>query len=480
MNYKMIKYTLGWLLVFEAIFLTVPAITALVYKELAGLAFVATMLACLAVGILGIFRRPKDTALYSKDGFVVVALSWIVISLFGALPFVISGVTNSYIDALFETVSGFTTTGASIFSEVESLPKCVIMWRSFTHWVGGMGILVFAMAFLPLGGAHNINLMRAESTGPAVSKLVPRVRKTAIILYSLYIALTAVQLVVLLIAKMSFFDAINTAFSTAGTGGFGFRNDSMASFSPAIQIIVTVFMLIFSVNFNSYYLVLKVKFKDAFNTELRVFLFVVITAITVITIDVVHAGIFETIGESIRHVAFSVASIISTTGFATADFNLWPGFSKTVIVLIMFIGGCAGSTAGGIKVSRIVILFKGMMRELGQIIHPKQVKKITLDDRPVEHEVVRSVNAYIVCFLMLFVASIMLLSINEYDLVTNFTAVTATINNIGPGLEAVGPTANFGHFDVFSKLILTFDMLAGRLELFPMLILFSPKTWKKR
>lgn len=480
MNYRMIKYTLGWLLVFEAIFLTVPIITALVYGEIAGLAFGATLLACLGVGILAIYRRPKNTTLYSKDCFVVVALSWIVLSLFGALPFVISGVTRSYVDALFETVSGFTTTGATIFSDVEALPKCVLMWRSFTHWVGGMGILVFAMAFLPLGGAHNLNLMKAESTGPSVSKLVPRIRKTAIILYSLYISLTLVQFLTLLVCKMNVFDAINTAFSTAGTGGFGFKNDSMASYSPLIQIIVAVFMLVFSINFNSYYLLLKLKPKDSFNTEVRVFFCVVLCAVTIITFDVVKGGIFTSVGEAIRHSLFSVASVISTTGFATADFNLWPGLSKTVIVLIMFIGGCAGSTAGGIKVSRIVILFKGMVRELGQIIHPNQVKKITIDDRPVEHEVVRSVNAYIVCFIMIFASSIALLSINEYDLVTNFTAVTATLNNVGPGLEAVGPTANFGHFDIFSKLILTFDMLAGRLELFPMLILFSPKTWKKR
>ena len=480
MNYRMIKYTLGWLLVFEAIFLTVPIITALVYGEMAGLAFGATLLACLGVGILAIYRRPKSTTLYSKDCFVVVALSWIVLSLFGALPFVISGVTRSYVDALFETVSGFTTTGATIFSDVEALPKCVLMWRSFTHWVGGMGILVFAMAFLPLGGAHNLNLMKAESTGPSVSKLVPRIRKTAIILYTLYISLTFLQFLTLLVCKMNVFDAINTAFSTAGTGGFGFKNDSLASFSPAIQIVVAVFMLVFSINFNSYYLLIKLKPKDSFNTEVRVFFCVVLCAVTIITFDVMNGGIFTSVGEAIRHSLFSVASVISTTGFATADFNLWPGLSKTVIVLIMFIGGCAGSTAGGIKVSRIVILFKGMMRELGQIIHPNQVKKITIDDRPVEHEVVRSVNAYIVCFIMIFASSIALLSINEYDLVTNFTAVTATLNNVGPGLEAVGPTANFGHFDIFSKLILTFDMLAGRLELFPMLILFSPKTWKKR
>ena len=480
MNYRMIKYTLGWLLLFEAIFLTFPAIAAAVFSENAGFAFLITIGICAAVGAMGMWKKPKNTTLYSKDGFVIVALSWIVLSIFGSLPFIISGVTDSFIDALFETVSGFTTTGASIFGDVEILPKSIIVWRSFMHWVGGMGVLVFVMAFLPLGGAHNMHIMKAESPGPSVSKLVPRVRNTAIILYTIYIVMTLVQLVMLLFGGMSFFEAFNTATSTAGTGGFGFKNDSLASFSPYIQIVVTVFMLLFSINFNSYYLAIKLRFKDALNTEIRVFAFIVIAAITVISFDVALAGIFDTVGEAIRHSAFSVASLISTTGFATADFNVWPGLSKTLLVLIMFIGACAGSTGGGIKVSRIVILFKGMKKELGQAIHPRQVKKLTLDSHPIEHEVIRSVNAYIICYILIFVSSIALISFNEYDLVTNFTAVTATLNNIGPGLEMVGPTQNFAHFSIFSKLVLIFDMLAGRLELFPMLILFTPRAWKKQ
>ena len=469
MNFKMIKYTLGWLLLFESVFLLIPLITAIFFAEWRMVtAFLLSSLISAAIGALAMVRRPINRVLYSRDGFALVAISWITLSIFGSLPFVFSGITSNYIDALFETVSGFTTTGASIFSDIEALPASVIIWRSFMHWIGGMGVLVFVMAFLPLGGAHNINIMRAESTGPSVSKLVPRVRKTAIILYGIYICMTLLQTALLLIGKMSFFEAINTALSTAGTGGFGFKNDSLGSYSAYIQIVVTIFMLLFSVNFNTYYLAFRLRFRG-----------IVITAVIIISLDLHHAGIFESFGEGLRHSAFTVSSIISTTGFATTDFNLWPGLSRTLIVLLMFIGACAGSTGGGIKVSRIIISVKGAIREIGQIIHPKQVKKLTLDKRPIDHEVVRGVNAYLVCFFLIFTTSVALISFNEYDLVTNFTAVSAMINNVGPGLELVGPVESFGHFSVFSKLVLIFDMLAGRLELFPMLILFSPRAYKK-
>ncbi len=481
MNYSMIRYTLGWLSLFEAAFFTVPIITALCYRESAVFGFLCAMLICAALGLLLIWKKPKNTAIYAKEGFVIVALSWVTISLLGALPFMFTGVTDSFVDALFETVSGFTTTGASIFTEVESLPKCILMWRSFTHWVGGMGVLVFIMAFLPLGGAHNMNLMKAESPGPDVSKLVPRVKNTAIILYVIYFVLTLIMFISLLIAEMPLFDAINTAFATAGTGGFGFKNDSFASASAVQQIIVTVFMLLFSVNFNSYYLALRLRFKDALNAEVKTFVLIVFSAITIITVNIILQS--ETysgnVGETIRHAAFSVASLISTTGFATENFDLWPTLSKSVLVLVMFIGACAGSTGGGIKVSRIIILLKGFFRELKTVVCPRQVKKISVDGRPVEHEVVRSVNAYIACYIVIFVASLLLLSIEKCDLVTGFTAVTATFNNIGPGLGAVGPAANYAFFSVPSKLVLIFDMLAGRLELFPMLILFMPSTYKK-
>ena len=478
MNYSMIRYTLGWLLLFEGAFLLVPLITAAVYWELAFFAFLAVMVPAIGLGVLLTRWKPKSSTLYAKDGFVIVSLSWILLSLCGALPFLVTGVTSSFVDALFESTSGFTTTGASIFAEVEWLPKSILMWRSFMHWIGGMGVLVFIMAFLPLSGGQNMHIMRAESPGPEVSKLVPRVKNTAIILYLIYFAMTVVQFIAYLFADMSVFDAINTAFATAGTGGFGFRNDSFASFTPTQQILVTVFMLLFSINFNSYYLVLKCKFKDAFNTEVRVFLVIVFVAISVVAVNIYTSlDHFADFGEAVRHAAFTVASLISTTGFSTENFNLWPALAQTMLVLVMFIGACAGSTGGGIKVSRIIILVKGMLRELRTIIHPRQVKKITIDSRPVDHEVVRSVNAYIVTFLVLFVGSIALISFDNHDLVTNFTAVTATMNNIGPGLSEA--YANYTCFSSFSKIVLIFDMLAGRLELFPMLILFSPSTYKK-
>ena len=479
MNYRMIKYTLGWLSLFEAAFFLLPMLTAVIYGEWKMLfAFFICALICLGIGGLCIIKRPEKTTIYAREGFVIVSLSWILLSILGALPFILCGATTSFVDALFETASGFTTTGSSIFREVESLPKAILMWRSFTHWIGGMGVLVFIMAFLPLGGGQNMHIMRAESPGPEVSKLVPKVKQTALILYSIYFALTVIQTVTLLISGMSFFEAINTAFSTAGTGGFGIRNDSFASFSAVQQIIVTIFMLVFSINFNSYYLALRLKFKDAFNAEVRAFLLIVTAAIAVVTINI-HQS-YGSVGEALRHAAFSVSSLISTTGFATENFDLWPALSKTVLVLVMFIGACAGSTGGGMKVSRILIIFKGFIREIYTLIHPKQVKKISIDKRPVDREVVRSVNAYLACYILVFAISLLLITLDNRDLVTNFTAVAATINNIGPGLSEVGPAANFADFSIFSKLVLTFNMIAGRLELFPMLILFSPATWKKK
>ena len=478
MNYKMIKYTLGLLMMFEAAFFLLPMITAICYGEWTTLlAFLISAAICLGLGGLCILKKPEKTTIYAREGFVIVSLSWIILSIFGALPFLFAGCTTSVIDALFETASGFTTTGASIFPEVESLPKAILMWRSFTHWIGGMGVLVFIMAFLPLGGGQNMHIMRAESPGPEVSKLVPKVKHTALILYSIYLALTLIQFIIMLISGMNLFDSINTALATAGTGGFGFRNDSFGSFTAAQQIIVTIFMLVFSINFNSYYLILKLKFRDAFNVEVRAFILIVITAIAIITANIYQS--YDSIGEAMRHAAFSVASLISTTGFSTENFDLWPSLSKTVLVLVMFIGACAGSTGGGMKVSRLLIAFKGYVREIFTLVHPKQVKKITLDGRTVDREVVRSVNAYLACYILVFTTSLLLITLDNHDMVTNFTAVAATINNIGPGLNEVGPASNFAGFSGFSKIVLTFNMIAGRLELFPMLVLFSPATWKK-
>lgn len=478
MNYRMITYILGWILIFEAIFMAVPALTAVCYGESAVLWFLATAAVCVLIGmLLTKIKKPQNKTLYSKEGFVIVSLSWIALSVFGCLPFFLSKEIPSFIDALFETVSGFTTTGASILNDVEALSKSMLMWRSFTHWVGGMGVLVFIMAFVQLSGAQNMHIMKAESPGPSVSKLVPRVRTTAIWLYGIYFALTLVEFVFLLFGRLTVFEALNTAFATAGTGGFGIYNDSFGGFSAYAQIVVTVFMLLFSVNFNSYFFLLKGKFREALSLEVKIFFGIVIASTLTISFNILKSmGGF---GDALRNSSFTVASLISTTGFSTADFNNWPELSRTILVLLMFVGACAGSTGGGMKVSRVIILFKNLGRELRVMIHPKQVKKITMDGRPVEDETVHSVSVYIVAYLALIVLSIGLIAFDEHDLITNFTAVVSATNNIGPGLELVGPTANFGFFSVLSKIVLIFDMLAGRLELFPMLLLFNRAMWKK-
>lgn len=486
MNFHIIKRTLGWILLFEALFFIVPLITAIVYGEGELVSFLVSMSICIALGVVCLIGKPKSEYIYAKEGFVIVALSWIVMSIFGALPFWLSGSIPSFVDALFETVSGFTTTGATIIStgaQIEALPKCILIWRSFTHWVGGMGVLVFIMAFLPLSGARNMHIMRAESPGPTVDKLVPRVKTTAAVLYSIYLVMTAIQFVLLISGGAAPFDALNISFSTAGTGGFSIKADGMAGYSPYIQIVTTVFMILFSINFNSYYMLIRGKLKDAFNTEVRVFLIIVLIAIIAITLNVLLTP-SETydysVGEAIRHSAFSVGSIISTTGFVTENFDLWPAFSKTILVILMFIGACAGSTGGGLKVSRCIILGKGALHELKMAIHPKQVRKITIDKRPVESETVRTVSSYLVAYIIIYVISMLIISLDCQDLETNFTAVAATINNVGPGLSAVGPAGNFAFFSDISKIVFIFDMLAGRLEVFPMLILFSASTWKKQ
>ena len=477
----------------------VPTLTAVVYAEWATLwAILASIGACLLVGVIFLVGRVKSDAIYAKEGMVIVASSWIVLSLFGALPFWFSREIPTYIDALFEAVSGFSTTGATILTgDVAAgtadgylaMSKSLLMWRSFTHWVGGMGILVFIMAFLPLSGARNMHIMKAESPGPIVGKLVPRVRTTAKILYLIYFALTVMEFALLLCGQMPMFDALNTAFATAGTGGFAIRTDGFGGYSPYIQWVVTAFMLLFSINFNAYFLLLCGKIKDVFNLEVRVFIGIVVVAIALITFNVyttASALYSYTFGEALRYSAFSLAAVISTTGFATANFDLWPSFAKCLLVLAMFVGACAGSTGGGIKVSRIVVLYKGATHEMKRALHPKQVKKISMDGRIVEHEVVRNTNAFIIIYILLFIVSMLLVSldpataqVSENALVTNFTATLATLNNIGPGLDAVGPTGNFAFYNPFSKIVFIFNMLAGRLELFPMLILFHPATWKK-
>lgn len=478
MNYAMIIYIIGWILNFNAVFLLLPLGTALIYRESEWLVFVITMILSLAAGLVITHKKPERKTLYAKEGFIIVAVGWIVLSIFWSVPYMLSGAVPSFIDALFESVSGLTTTGASILTEVESLPKSVLIWRSFSNWIGGMGVLVFVMAVLPLSGGSNMYMMKAESPGPSVGKLVPHVRGTAKILYQIYLVITIIGFLFLVLGGMSVFDAINAAFATAGTGGFGIKNDSFVGYSPYCQAVITIFMVLFGVNFNVYYLLLKKRVKEVWHiSEWKIYFCIILAAVGIILVDT--WGMFENVGEAVNKAFFQVGTIITTTGFATDDFNQWPELSRTVLVLLMFIGACAGSTGGGIKVSRLIIWIKTIFKELEVIVHVRNVKKVKLDGKAVEHEVIRSANVYFAAYIMIFVLSVFLVTFDELDLVTNFTAVAATLNNIGPGLGLVGPTGNFSVFSGPSKLVLIFDMLAGRLELFPLLILFAPSTWKK-
>lgn len=477
MNISIIRYILGHVLKLEALFLLLPCIVAMIYGEQEGFAFLITFGICGLLGVIMTCKKPVSSVFYLKEGCVATALSWVFLSIFGCIPFVLNGDIPAFTDALFETISGFTTTGASILSDVESLSYCSLFWRSFTHWIGGMGVLVFLLAVIPLTGGSHINLMRAESPGPSVGKLVPKVRYTARILYYIYIALTILQIILLILGKMPVFDAVTTSLGTAGTGGFGIKNDSMMSYSPYIQWVVTIFMILFGVNFNAYYLLLLKRWKSFLEIEEVKYYFIIIAVST----GIIFLNIYNsTMGmwDALRHAAFQVASIITTTGFATIDFDLWSEAAKTILVLLMFIGACAGSTGGGIKVSRFVIVVKTVFRELYSYIHPKSIKNIKVDNKPVESDIIRSISVYFITFMLLFCTSVFLVSLEGNDAVTNFTAVAATINNIGPGLAGVGPTQNFGAFTPFSKYVLMFDMLAGRLELFPLLILFHPGLWK--
>lgn len=477
MNSSIIRYILGQILKVEAALMLLPCLVAIIYQESSGFSFLLTLVICGLLGFAATRKKPESFVFYLKEGCIATALSWICLSIFGCLPFVFSGEIPSFTDALFETISGFTTTGASILSDVESLSYCMLFWRSFTHWIGGMGVLVFLLAIIPLTGGSHINLMRAESPGPSVGKLVPKVRYTARILYVIYIGITIIEIILLLLGDMPIFDAVTTSFGTVGTGGFGIKNDSLVSYSPYIQWVVTIFMILSGINFNAYYLILYKHWKKVFNMEeVKYYLLIIAIATLIIFINIFDVTLG--IEGALRHATFQVASIITTTGFATIDFDLWSASAKTILVLLMFIGACAGSTGGGIKVSRFVVAIKTVFKELTSYIHPKSIQKIKIDKKPVEHEVIRSINVYFITFILLFSASVFLVALEGKDLTTNFTAVAATINNIGPGLEMVGPTQNFGGFSVFSKYVLMFDMLAGRLELFPLLILFHPVVWK--
>ena len=479
MNYGMIVYMLGWICLFEAMFMALPLMVAVIYQEPAGWAYLMVLVLCAVLGLLLTRRKVKNRKIYGRDGLVIVAFCWIVLSIFGAAPFVISGDIPSFTDALFETISGFTTTGSSILNDVEALSRANLFWRSFTHWIGGMGVLVFILALLPIkAGGAGMYIMRAESPGPRVRKLVPKIKTTAMILYAIYFGMTVLQIILMLLAGTPLFDAMVLSFGSAGTGGFAIKNDGLASYTNLQQAIVTVAMILLGVNFNFYYLLLRRKPRQALAcTEVWAYLGIIAASILVITIQVLPG--FETVYQAFHHTAFQVSSIITTTGYSTADFNEWNALSKTILVLIMFVGACAGSTGGGIKVSRIIILLKGVRKEVMRVCHPRSIKKVKMDGHSLEHEAVHSVYAFVIIYICIFVVSLLVITLDEKDLVTNFTAVAATINNIGPGLNIVGPAGNFSSFSDLSKFVLMFDMLAGRLELLPLLVLFVPSTWKK-
>lgn len=479
MNYKMIFYILGWVLKIESVSMLIPFICALCYHEnMEAKVWVGCIILCFIVGKLLTLKQPSNKTMYAKEGFVTVALSWIVISIFGSLPFFITGSIPNYADALFETISGFTTTGASILTDVEALPKSLLMWRSFTHWLGGMGVLVFLMAILPMSGGSTVYLLRAESTGPSVSKLVPRVKSTAMLLYAIYIVLTIVQIILLLAGGVSLFDSIALSFGTAGTGGFSVLNSGIATYSPYVQYVITIFMILFGVDFSLFHALLLMQAKNFFKSdEFKAYMGIIFASVLLIFINC--RWMFGSIEEAFRHIFFTVGSLMTTTGYATTDFNLWPEFSKIILIILMLSGACAGSTGGGIKVSRILILLKSIVKEVQTSVHPRKILKIKMNGRIVAHETVRGVNVYMAAYIVIFFSALLLISLDNFNFTTNFTAIIGTLNNIGPGLDVVGPMGNYSGFSVFSKIILSVCMLIGRLEIFPMLLLFSPYTWKK-
>lgn len=480
MNKKIVLNILGKILWAEAALLVLPLIVSIMYGNSCIPAFLITIAVAVIIALPLIFLCKTDNKrIYSKEGFVIVSLAWIIMSVIGCLPFVISGEIPSFFDALFETVSGFTTTGASILTDVESMSEGLLFWRSFTHWIGGMGVLVFVLALSQELPDRSIHIMRAEMPGPIVDKLVPKAKETAKILYLIYIVLTLAEIVILVLCKMPLFEAIIHTFGTAGTGGFGSKADSIASYSPAIQWVIAVFMFIFGINFNLFYLITLKRIKSVFrSSELWVYVGVAVASCALITFNIYNSC--EGLSEALRLSAFQVSSIMTTTGYATADFNLWPGFSKTLLLVLMFMGACAGSTAGGLKVSRVIILVKGMRRELHRLLHPRSVRTLKLEGKRLDEQTLSSANSYLTVYVASVVVIFLLLSIDNFDIETNFSATVACFNNIGPGLGVVGPAGNFSEYSVFSKLILTAAMLLGRLEIFPLLLCFSPATWLKK
>lgn len=480
MNYKMIFQNIGRILLIESVLLIIPCIIALVNRDGAAIAFIITIASLMLTGVMTTVKKPEKKNIYAKDGYVIVSLTWILMSLFGALPFVISGYIPSFVDAFFETVSGFTTTGSTILQNIEALPKSLLFWRSFTHWIGGMGILVFVIAIMPKTESTSMHIMKAEVPGPTVGKLVSKLRASARILYGIYCVMTIVQIILLKAGGMPLFDSVVNSFATAGTGGFGILNNSIEGYNSIYaEMVIAVFMLLFGVNFNLYYLMLIKHGKQAIKSEeLRWYIGIVAASVLIIAIGLMTTN--YTVADSLRHSFFQVASIITTTGFSSANFDAWPVICKVILVLLMFIGACAGSTGGGIKVSRLMILVKSGRRDIRKAINPRSVETVKLDRHTVEEPVVKSVSVFFGMYMLVLALSAILISIDGHDMVTTFTSVIACLGNIGPGLGDVGPAGNFADFSVLSKLVLSFDMLAGRLELIPMLMLFSPYAWSRK
>ena len=479
MNRSLILFFTGRLIRIEAILMLLPLIASAIYREKCFWAFLIVIGVALIVGqaLMWIFK-PADRTIYAREGFIIVALSWLVFSALGALPFVLSGEIPSYTDAFFETVSGFTTTGSSILTNVECLSRGLQFWRSFTHWIGGMGILVFVVALLNGVSDRSIHILKAEMPGPIMGKLVPRIKDTAKILYLIYIGMTLLQIILLLAGGMPLFDSLVHTFGTAGTGGFGIKADSIASYSPYLQWVITAFMLLFSINFNLYYLILRRRMRDVLSSsELWCFLGIVAVSVGVIALNI--KNLFPSFGQALRHGAFQVASIISTTGFATTDFDKWPSLAKAILLVLMFIGACAGSTGGGLKVSRVIILFRSAKRQLTKLLHPRSVGSVKFEGKALDNDTLSSTKNYFAIYMFSFFILFLLISFEPFDMETNFSAVAACFNNIGPGFGAVGPTRNFAEYSIFSKWVLSFAMLLGRLEIFPLLLAFSPSSWRK-
>lgn len=480
MNKRSIIYILGWVLIVDAVAMQIGTITSLIYGEKEAWYFVLTGVVSAILGVLAIkVKKPKNMVLYQKAGFASTALSWILLSLVGCMPFWLSGEIPSFIDAFYETVSGITTTGATILNDVEALSKGMLMWRSFLHWLGGMGVIVFLLAIIPkLGGQQNIFLMKAESPGPIIGKAVPRMRNYATMLYGIYIILTALEFILLLFGGLNVFEAINTSFSTAGTGGFGIYNSNAAAFdSYYVQTVIAVFMLLFGINFSVYLCLIARKFKQSLKfEELWIYLGIVAVSTAIIAFNI--SSIYKPY-DAFHQSFFYVSSIISTTGFGLTDVNKWPELSKTVIIILTFIGASAGSTGGGFKISRIILLFKEVRKEFSLLVHPRNVKLVKMDGKAVNHDIMRTTSMYLVLYIGVFAISFLLVSIDNMDYTTSFTAVAANLNNTGPGLGAVGPVGNYADFSILSKIVFIFDMLAGRLEIYPLLLLFAPSAWKK-